>query len=34
MINQYIREVEDNLEDLEKPSATVGGKVKTLKRQA
>ncbi len=33
VINQYIREVEDNLEDLESAVATVGGQVKTLKRQ-
>jgi phage shock protein A len=33
VINQYIREVEDNLEDLENAVATVGGQVKTLKRQ-
>src|SRR5512135_1725841 len=33
VINQYIREVEDNLEDLENAVATIGGQVKTLKRQ-
>ena len=33
VINQYIREVEDNLEDLQNAVATVGGQVKTLKRQ-
>jgi phage shock protein A len=33
VINQYIREVEDNLEDLENAVATVGGQVKTLRRQ-
>jgi phage shock protein A len=33
VINQYIREVEDNLEDLEDAVATVGGQVKTLRRQ-
>ena len=33
VISQYIREVEDNLEDLENAVATVGGQVKTLKRQ-
>jgi len=33
VINQYIREVEDNLEDLQNAVATVGGQVKTIKRQ-
>lgn len=33
VINQYIRQVEDNLEDLEDAAATVGGQVKTLKRK-
>jgi phage shock protein A len=33
VINQYIREVENNLEDLQNAVATVGGQVKTLKRQ-
>jgi phage shock protein A len=33
VINQYIREVGDNLEDLENAVATVGGQVKTLRRQ-
>lgn len=33
VINQYIREVEDNLEDLENAVATVGGQVKTIRRQ-
>jgi phage shock protein A len=33
VIDQYIRRVEDNLEDLEDATATVGGEVKTLKRK-
>jgi phage shock protein A len=33
VIDQYIREVEDNLEKLEDAAATVGGQVKTLKRK-
>ncbi len=33
VIDQYIREVEDNLEDLEDAAATVGGEVKTIKRK-
>jgi phage shock protein A len=33
VINQYIREVEDNLEDLSEATATVGGQVKTLQRK-
>ena len=33
VINQYIREVEDNLEDLSEATATVGGQVKTLRRK-
>ena len=33
VINQYIREVEDNLDDLQNAVATVGGQVKTIKRQ-
>lgn len=33
VINQYIREVEDNLEDLEDAVATVGGQVKTIRRK-
>jgi len=33
VIDQYIREVEDNLEDLEDAAATVGGEVKSLKRK-
>ena len=33
VIDQYIRQVEDNLEDLEDAVATVGGEVKTIKRK-
>jgi phage shock protein A len=33
VINQYIREVEDNLENLAEAVATVGGQVKTLRRK-
>jgi phage shock protein A len=33
VINQYIREVEDNLADLSEAVATVGGQVKTLRRK-
>lgn len=33
VINQYIRQVEDNLEDLEDAALTVGGQVKTLQRK-
>lgn len=33
VLNQYIREVEDNLEDLEDAVATVGGQVKTIRRK-
>lgn len=33
VIDQYIREVEDNLEDLEDAAATVGGEVKSIKRK-
>jgi phage shock protein A len=33
VIDQYIREVENNLEKLEDAAATVGGQVKTLKRK-
>jgi phage shock protein A len=33
VIDQYIREVEDNLADLEDAAATVGGEVKSLKRK-
>ena len=33
VINQYIREVEDNLDDLAEAVATVGGNVKTIRRK-
>jgi phage shock protein A len=33
VINQYIREVENNLEDLNEATITVGGQVKTVKRK-
>ena len=33
VIDQYIRQVENNLEDLEDAAATVGGEVKTLQRK-
>ena len=33
VIDQYIRQVEDNLEDLEDAAATVGGEVKGLQRR-
>jgi phage shock protein A len=33
VVDQYIRQVEDNLDDLEDAAATVGGQVKTLKRK-
>jgi len=33
VVDQYIRQVEDNVEDLEDAAATVGGQVKTLKRK-
>ena len=33
VIDQYIRQVEDNLEDLEDAAATVGGEVKSIKRR-
>ena len=33
VINQYIREVENNLEDLSEATITVGGQVKTVKRK-
>jgi phage shock protein A len=33
VIDEYIRQVENNLEDLEDATATVGGEVKTLKRK-
>jgi phage shock protein A len=33
VIDQYIRQVEDHLEDLEDAAATVGGEVKSIKRK-
>lgn len=33
VIDQYIRQVEDNLEDLEDAAATVGGETKSIKRK-
>ncbi len=33
VMDEYIRQVESNLEDLEESAATVGGTVKTLKRK-
>lgn len=33
VLDEYIRQVQDNLEDLEDAAATVGGQVKTLKRK-
>jgi phage shock protein A len=33
VINQYIREVENNLDDLTEATATVGGNVKTIRRK-
>jgi phage shock protein A len=33
VIDQYIRQVENNLEDLEDAAATIGGETKTLKRK-
>ncbi len=33
VFDQYIREVEDNLENLEDATATVGGELKTLRRK-
>ena len=33
VIDQYIRQVEDNLENLEDAAATIGGEVKSLKRK-
>ncbi len=34
VMDEYIRQAEDNLEKLEDSAATVGGEVKTLKRKA
>jgi phage shock protein A len=33
VIDQYIRQVEDNLEDLEDAAATIGGEVKSVRRK-
>lgn len=33
VIDQYIRQVEDHLEDLEDAAATVGGEIKSLRRK-
>lgn len=33
VIDQYVRQVEDNLEDLEDAAAAVGGEVKSIKRR-
>jgi len=33
VLDQYIRQIEDHLEDLENAAATIGGQVKTLKRK-
>lgn len=33
VVDQYIRQIEDNLEELEDAAATVGGQVKTLERK-
>lgn len=33
VVDQYIRQIEDNLEDLEDAVATVGGQAKTLRRK-
>lgn len=33
VLDEYIRQVEENLEDLEDAAATVGGQVKTLRRK-
>jgi phage shock protein A len=34
VLDEYIRQVQDNLDDLEDAAATVGGQVKTLKRKS
>jgi phage shock protein A len=34
VLDEYIRQVQDNLDDLEDAAATVGGQVKTLRRKA
>ncbi len=33
VLKQYIRDAENNLDDLEEAAATVGGEVKTLERK-
>ena len=33
VIDQYIRQVEDHLEDLEDAAATIGGEIKSIKRK-
>ena len=33
VVDQYIRQIKDSLEDLEDATATVGGQVKTLRRK-
>ncbi len=33
VMKQYIRDAEDNLDDLEKAAATIGGEVKTMERK-
>jgi len=33
VIDQYVRQIEDNLEDLEDAVATVGGQVRSVKRR-
>jgi len=33
VVDQYIRQIEDSLDDLEDATATVGGQVKTLRRK-
>ena len=33
VMKQYIRDAEDNLDELEKAAATVGGEVKTMERK-
>src|SRR5262245_35307598 len=33
VVDQYIRQVEDNLESLEDAAATVGGEVKSIRRK-
>ena len=33
VMDEYIRQVENNLEDLEDAAATIGGEVKTIQRK-